>query len=390
MWLTILLLSCAPLRDYVPQGAVMGTDERAVFSTVTSQPHSTGAPQTELPVIPFTVFGLHYKKDIVLQTNDPMVDMLEVVMVEVPTDEKEDGQAWFAKTSNRNGTQTLFSEHAEIMTWLPGVNAPRKVLGDAFELSHSTTDSKETIHLQFPLEDGRVLRASSQFRSEAPHPRKTNSSTFNHSQDIAMALLEISAKDTRISASITLDEKPVPLKNILGIVPVKAFLEQTQGGITTASMTIHDGGDSEFHIRRPATGGQWEIPGEQVCQIESSNLRCVDALSSTTYRFEQGGLVEAVVHQWSGEQVFRLQLNAPLPNLSLRFEGQVERGFVADIGQLQGAGTGIIQAQWEDSILVVEIRPEAPHWFAARPMRSTIQFGTAGDYTLETVRIDPL
>jgi hypothetical protein len=155
-------------------------------------------------------------------------------------------------------------------------------------------------------------------------------------------------------------------------------------------MTIYDGGDSEFHIRRPATGGQWEIPGEQVCQIESSNLRCVDPLSSTLYRFEQGGLVEAVVHQWSGEQVFRLQLNAPLPNLSIKFEGQVERRFVADIGQIQGAGTGIIQAQWKDSKLVVEIRPEAPHWFAARPMRSTIQFGTAGDYTLETVRIDPL
>ena len=390
MWFTILLLSCTSFRDYVPQGPVMPPHERAVFSTPKTEPQRVGTPQTELPVIPFTVFGLHYKKDIVLQTNDPLVDMLEVVMVEVPTEEKEGGQAWFAKTSNRRGIQRLFSNHSEIMTWLPSINAPRTVLGDAFRLSHSTTESQETIHLEFPLEDGRILRASSRFQTEAPQPKKTNSSTFNHSQDIAMALLEVSAKDTRINASITLDDQPIPLKKVFGIVPVKAFLEQTQGGITTASMSIHDGGGSEVHIRRPAQGGQWEIPGEQVCQIESSNVRCVDSLSSATYRFEHGGLVDAVVHQWSGEQVFRIELNAPLPNLSLRFTGKIERRFVADIGQIQGAGTGVIQAHWEDEKLVIDIRPEAPHWFAARPMRSIIKFGATGDYSLETVRIDPL
>lgn len=382
MWFIILLTSCAPLRDYLPQGAAINPRQASEFLVTAPRVEPTSPALTDLPVLPFTVFGLHYSMDFILQSDDAEVDMLEIVMVEVPANLAENGQAWFAKTSNKDGVQSLFSDQIEITTWLPGVMAPRFALPDRFHLSTTTSQGKVQVDLEFPLPSGRILRATSQAKSVPKQAKKTNSSTFNHSQDIAMALLEVSAKDTSGSAALWLDDVPIALKKVLGVIPIKAFLNQTQGGITTAQLSAHRAGAQTVHFERPQFG-------TESCEEIADSLVCKNPLTTTTYRFEQGGLIEAVVQQWSLEPVFRLTLNAPLPDCSRKFSGLVERRFVADVGALKGAGVGTLQAQWQGEELHITIRGQKPRWFAARPMRSILRFNKTGGYHLETVRIDP-
>jgi hypothetical protein len=340
------------------------------------------------PVLPFAVFGLHYDKDVVIQTNDPSVDMLEIIMLKVPPHIAEGGEVWFAKTSAEGGVQSLFSHLPEMATWMPGVNAPRFPMPEEFSVGFLAGDQEEEINLQFPLPDGRELHAYARFSTDPPHPRKTNSSTFNHSQDVAMALLEVSAKDIHIQASLSIGGQAQPLKRALGLIPIKAYLEQTQGGITTASMRVEAINESHIRLIRPLPGDTWAVPGEEVCDIEEQKLICRGPLATTTYHFHDGGLASAVVHQWSGEEVFRIQLDSPLPNLAKAFKGMQKRRFVADVGALKGAGIGEISAEKRGDTVIVNIHPEAPRWFAERPMRSTIHFHQDGSYSLSTVRVD--
>jgi hypothetical protein len=383
MWFTILLTSCAPLRDYMPQGAAVNPRQASAFLVTAPRVAPTGPALTDLPVLPFTVFGLRYSMDFILQSDEAAVDMLEIVMVEVPADLAENGEAWFAKTSNQDGVQSLFSNHQEIATWLPGLMAPRFALPERFHLSTARTQGKTQVAVEFPLPDGRILRATSQAKSAPKRAKKTNSSTFNHSQDIAMALLEVAAKDASGSAALWLDGEPIALKKVLGVIPIKAFLKQTQGGISTAQLNVHRSGDQGVELERSQFG-------IESCEEKTDRLVCENPLTTTTYRFQQGGLVEAVVQQWSLEPVFRLTFNAPLPDLSRKFDGLVDRRFVADVGALKGAGIGTLQAQWLGEELRITIRGQKPRWFAARPMQSTLRFNKTGGYSLETVRIDPL
>jgi len=340
-------------------------------------------------VLPFSVFGLHYNKDIVLQSNDPSVEMLEIVMLEVPPEMAQSGQIWFAKISDRGGEQRLFSNSPEIETWFPELNAPRHAQEMDFLVVHSQEQTAEQVDLSLYLPDGRRLRATARYSGQPKRPKKTNSSTFNHSQDIAMALLEVSAKDTKIEASMSLAGERLPLKKVLGLIPIKAFLEQTQGGIATSSVKVHASGNAEIHLSRPIAGDSWTIPGDQVCEIGEELVRCDNLLTKTIYFFQDGGLDYATVQSWTGDEVFRLKLDSPLPDLSRPFAGELTRRFVADVGTIKGAGVGQIHAMWKDGEVIIDIRPEAPRWFASRPMRSTIRFDQEGGYSLSTIRIAP-
>ena len=145
MWLTIFLTGCASIGDYIPQDAVLSPAARADFGSELRGRPALRQKQSHAPVLPFTVFGLRYDKDIVLQSKDPSVDMLEIVMLEVPSDIAASGQFWFAKVSEQGGEQSLFSYSPEIETCFPEINAPRQAQETGFLVMHEQQEDEENV-----------------------------------------------------------------------------------------------------------------------------------------------------------------------------------------------------------------------------------------------------
>ena len=383
MWLTFFFLGCGGLRDYIPQDAVLSPAARAAFHSDLPDPTASGKPTSSVPVLPFTVFGLKYTHDIVLQTEDPSLNMLELILLEVPTHLSKSGETWLVKSSDIHGVQQLYGYHSELLDWMPEINVARHTNSDLIVTSWPEADSRK-VELSFRASDGRTVEATVEAPLHAKPAKKRNSSTFNHSKSVASALLDVSKRSNRVSASLRFNGVEQRFKKILGIVPVKALLEQSQGGFTSASMHVEENPSGGVRIQRPIPESDWAVPGQQSCINEAQWLVCEGQLTQASYRFFEGGLVEAKVDNWKGERMFHLRLEAPLPDLRVPFEGQQVRRFVADVGGLDGAGTGTIQAYWEGKKVIVNIEPRAPAWFAARPMKSEIQFNATGGYTLST------
>ena len=383
MWLTFFFLGCGGLRDYIPQDAVLTPAARAAFHSDLPDPTASGKPKSTVPVLPFTVFGLKYKHDIVLQTDDASLNMLELILLDVPNHVSKSGETWLVKSSDIYGVQQLYGYHSEMRDWMPEINVARHTNAGLSVVSWPEADRRK-IELKFRASDGRQVSAIVNAPLNAKPAKKRNSSTFNHSKNIASALLDVSKKSSQISADLRFDGATQDFKKVLGLVPVKALLEQSQGGFTSASMKVETSPTGEVLIQRPLTGEHWASPGTQTCSSQGQQLSCEGPLTKTSYHFFEGGLVEAKVHNWKGERMFQLRLDAPLPDLSVKFEGTISREFVADVGGLDGAGIGTIRAYWQDDKVFVDIEPRAPSWFSDRPMQSQIQFLETGGYTLST------
>ena len=383
MWLTFFFLGCGGLRDYIPQDAVLSPAARAAFHSDLPDPTASGKSTNTVPVLPFTVFGVKYKHDIVLQTEDPSLNMLELILLEVPSHLSKSGETWLVKSSDIYGEQQLYGYHSELRKWMPEINVARHS-NASLSVTSWPEANRRKVELSFRAADGRKVEATVDAPLNAKPAKRRNSSTFNHSKTIASALLDVSKKSSRVSAELRFNGIEQRFKKVLGIVPVKVLLEQTQGGVTSASMRVEENPAGGVLIQRPLPETTWAVPGKQSCQIEEQWLVCKEQLSKVSYRFFQGGLVEAKVHNWRGERMFHLRLETPLPDLSVKFEGRQTRRFVADVGGLDGAGTGTVQAYWEGQKVMVDIEPRAPSWFADRPMQSEINFIETGGYTLST------
>ena len=373
MWLTILMTACSSVGDYLPRGPVLNAGERAEFHH--SADLQTSALNAHSPVLPFQVFGLEYPRDVVLEVEHPSVSMLEIASLDLP----EEKSIWIAKIATPDGEQILVSDREEVTQWLPEINAQRMHQPDTFSVSESPDG---TLSLELMLPNGDTLQATAVL-SPVRTPSKTNSSTFNHSEAIAMAVLEVSGKRIGIDATMRINQQPVPPSKVFGVIPVKALLRQTQGGISTSDIEVHPEG-SELHLIRPDS---WAVPGVQTCIHEAGTVSCPGELSTAYYRYSKGGFFEAEVIDFRQRSLFKMTLNEPLPPLDGSFEGIHSRTFMVNVGQLPAAGHGELILAREKESVTLDIRPQAPTWFAERPMQSRLLFSSEGAYRLETIRM---
>lgn len=374
MWLTIFVTACAGLGDYLPEGPVLSARDMQEFASPSaSEPALFG----DTPVLPLQIFGVRYERDLVLETNHPQVTMLEVASLEIPGQE----EIWIAKIADEEGTQSLVSHREEILSWMPEVDAPRSHQPTSFSVSEEASGRLE-VNLLLP--SGEALEAVAKLKP-LKRPRRTNSSTFNHSQHIALAILEVSGKRIGLQASLAISGKPQSFRRVFGLIPVKALLEQTQGGVVTADIEVSRSGDS-LELLRPES---WSVPGLQICAIARQEVVCPGSLGSTHYRFIRDGFSAAEVIGPRGERRFMLQLDEPLPPITPDLEGEHRRKFAVNIGGIQGAGHGVLvlRGASDGESIHLGLYPEAPRWFAARPMESLIDFHPDGGYRLQTHRI---
>jgi hypothetical protein len=304
------------------------------------------APTPDVPRLPLLLFGIHYDTDLVVVSDHPVWTMHEYALVRIGGEE-----VWFAKDSDGEGVQTITSSRPDLAHVLPEVGVPRHIA----PMKVTDLSSGEMLNVKLEYTSPRGEAVEVHFRGPRPTEGtegRRNSSTMNHSRQVASVVLDVSGKELG-SATISFDGVPARIERLAG-VPIAASLVQTQGGfalphLTQTGLNITHGGDDW-----PTSASQdWGWDGELL------------TFEGTTYRFD-GGLAEAWVEQ-DGREVAHLTLTGPLPPVP--WDGEpVERLFRVDVnGQQHGVGRIRVDGN------VLCIAPDAPRWFAERPMQVVLQ-----------------
>jgi hypothetical protein len=195
-----------------------------------------------------------------------------------------------------------------------------------------------------------------------------NGNTMGHSRASVAALLDLSLFRIGGRARVTIDGRPRALHRLLGVLPEAYVLAQTQGGFAIADFTEHaqEGG---FALVRDAPG--WPTRSHESWEVRGDRVRR-EGYTALTYEMPGGELRRAWVEQ-SGRQVARAVFSPPLPDLRRRFDGVLTGRFTVDVGEIRGNGVGTWRARWDGEKAVLEVQPQAPAWFADRPMTTTVQ-----------------
>jgi len=377
----VLMAGCA-VRNYLPRGPALspeGMDEwlRADTAPVTY----TGEARVPYPVPPFQVFALKYDEVFVLESENPVWSMHEYARVSL------DGRpVWLINESDKAGVQTVTADLPDIRGWYPEIPVPRH--RSPVEVQDDSGPGRFSVSLRYRDPAGQDTRVS----LESPRPpepaRKRNGSTFNHSAGTLSALLDIPARQEHgTRAAIWFGGNPARVRRVLGLFPVRALLVQTQAGFAAASMRIAPAAAGWITVERPVPGTAWPSSSMETWRARPHRLSYTRKTGSWDYLLEDGGVAAAEVYQ-AGVQgpLFRVLLSAPLPDLSRPFQGPVRRRFAA-LMDGQCLGYGRMEA-WTDAQggACLDILPEAPRWFARRPLRTVVRFqGETAD--VETRRL---
>jgi len=357
---------------YVPGGPVLQGDgidrwlaeARAPFS----QPVRGGSP---IPAPPFQLFALHYLEDIVVETKHPRWQMHEYARVALG-----DREVWLAKDSDNDGVQTISVDLEEPGAWLPEIPVPRR------REPVQVDDRSDARHLDVSIRYRNPAgeRVEVDFRAPRP-PRATplrNGSTFEHSQAVLAAVLDIPAQQlTGVRCSVRFDGRERRLDRAFGLLPIKVLLRQTQAGFVEASMRLSPE-DGAVAVQRPIPGTRWGTRGSETWSLvrtraDEQVTTADNGITTTTSTWRDGGLAHAwIAETTGGRDLVELRLSAPLPDLSRPFDGLVVRRFALMMST--GAhGAGEVRCRRQGDEALVDVVPQAPFWFARRPLRTRVR-----------------
>jgi hypothetical protein len=340
----------------------------------------TGDSLSPHPVLPFQVFGLYYDLDLVIVTRNTGWDMHEYARIQTPS-----GPIWMAKDSRPDGVQTIVSDAAALESLIAEVPVPR--IPASVEVIDHTQGDEVDVTLSYSNPDG--VATVVHFTGHIPEkpPRLRNGSTMGHSRQAVAAVLDLERFGTRNRAKVTMNGDTVPIKRMLGVLPMLYTLYQAQGGFAVSSWETA-GDESSFVLTRPgsdmswdpATGKEgWPTTRSEVWTVEGGRVVGDFGLNRYEYQFEDRELHSVRVEQFGRDiPVFELFLQPALPDLSRPFTGQAQSRFRMDINGQRGHGKGTIIATWNDDQVELQIIPEAPWWLADRPMHGVILFPADG------------
>jgi hypothetical protein len=364
----LFLSACAGLKNYIPAGPPLSEAARTAWLGTPAAPTGQG-PSVGVPVPPLQLFAVHYDADIVIEPVHPTWQMHELARVSV------DGRSvWMAKDSDHDGVQTVTADLPDLDTWMPEVPVPRRQ-GEV-QVEETSTPSTLDVDIAWPTSEGQRAAVSFHATPPARDERKRNTSTFNHSQQAASVVLDVRRKALGgVKATVSYDGAPHRIRRVLGLVPVKALLVQTQGGVAAASFAARPG-DGVLQLERPFPGEPWPTRATESWswsgEAGSGTLSWSAFGATHVLDFVDGGLAGARVELDALDLPgFELELSAPLPDITRPFAGVVVRNFAVRVnGQPHGHGT--VTAACDGDVTTVDLVPTAPWWFAERPVRSTI------------------
>ena len=311
-------------------------------------------PRSNFPIIPFQVFALTYENDIVIETNHPVFSMHEFAQIDF-----NGKKIWIAKDSIADGTQTLSVPERSLLMLAPEIDIPRRYT--QFLVQDDSNADSIDLKLKYKnhLNEFTELCFHSDKFSEKDEQYKRNGSTFNHSQKSVSALLDISHKKLNVTASVSYNGINYGIRKILGIIPVKALLRQTQAGFATGEF-IQKKLNNQIQIKRQnGIKEDWSY--------QKNILSYKNELSKFEYHYNDDKELTGVRVISKKTEVFSLLLSAPLPDFQRRFSGEVIRNFIVKVNGLH-QGIGMIKAKWNDNYCEIHILPTRPFWFKARPV----------------------
>jgi len=362
-----LLSGCAHL---IPTGKVV--DEERFLGPAEAPVEASREPRVPFPVLPFSVWGLHFDEELVLELVDhPTWRMLEVVRVEVGGEE-----VWFSLDSHRCGRQWVaVDDRSEpIAAGFPAPSYRSDLKAQRFR------DAGWTRYTA-----GWTMRAGERIEIEArarrPLWRTTlrNGNTMNHSQETALALIDLERLRPAL-ATVTIDgveQKTSVLSRGLLVQAAAGLMEQRRviGAAGEGAVAREEQGDEVVYERTDVPGG--------------FDLVARRPTSTETWRFvEHGGGQHAqqVRIEQEGREVFRLRFNPPLADVrSIPDTERISR-VVASVNGRPGYMSGEVHIGpgGDAGDVVIRVLPRAPRWARARPARSVVSFGDDSTVSVDT------
>ena len=386
MFLVPLLAGCS-LKTVLPGTAVMNAHEVTQHEAIKpSGVAYTGEPRTPFPIFALQPFGLQYAVDVVIVSDHSDWSMHEYARLDTPQ-----GSFWIAKDSDPSGRQTIVADIPNLTSWLPEIPAPR------FERPVSVDDRSSgddiDVCLKYDNPKGQIVRACASGTMPKRPPPKRNGNTMGHSRDVVAAVLDIDRfRLFNTKGSIQIDEENTRVDRVLGLVPFRSLLRQTQAGLATANFRI-SGDEQGFTLTRPSPlRPEWPTHGSETWDFTSSTATYDNGIVAFSHHFSNRELTKMTVQQHGvPNQTFELVIHPALPDLSRPFSGLAQSTFVMNVNGQRGHGTGVITAQWTaDNTVTVSMRPTAPSWLTDRPMVSTVQYNDNGsvDVFVDRVPVD--
>ena len=380
----------------LPRGSVLRPGERfdqfaadRLSGVSYSQAEELPAPFPLLPVMPF---GLTYELDLVFMTKHPSWNMHEYALIRTSA-----GLVWLLKDA-REGTmeQTIIASVDGIDDWMPEVPVRRRQ--QPITVDAQLGADRIVVDIDYTNWDGDRTEVHYAGRFPTTRQRKRNGSTMRHSQNQLMAVLDLSHQDLG-RGHVNIGGVTQAPARVFG-VPVRAALQQTQGGLVTGQW-LQRAAHGGFTTRFGGSDGPsrpWSVDRQGArSALGRTGVGCVWAVQDDPdrqlgFRFLEGpdGALELrELRAWQKGQAaagFSMQLSPALPDLRKRFAGEVTSRWVGDVaGQLAHAhGTAV--ARWTDDGPELELRPTAPWWVWDRPMRTTLR-PTLDGVAVSVVRI---
>lgn len=378
----LLLLAGCGLKHILPGPPVVtGADRAAYDEFQSSGVQYTDTPPTGPLVLPVQAWGLRYALDVVLETTHPDWIMHEYARVDLPaTDGSPARSLWIAKDADTAFVQTITSDVPDIRAWLPEIPVPRHP-GSLVVTDASVGDSAD-LRFQYenPHGDAVDVHYAGPLPTKPSAPR--NGNTMGHSQASLAALLDIHLYQPGGDASVTIGGEPQRIRKLFGLYPMKFLLAQTQGGFAIADFVEHDAAATGqgFSVTRPGGADAWPTEGEERwTDAPDGWVERVGPVTTLRYRFVGGELERVEVEQAGLEfPVVRAVFQPALPDLRRAFSGEARSRFVVDVAGQEGHGTGTTVARWEGDEAVLDMIPDAPSWFADRPMQTRVTSTGAG------------
>ncbi len=364
-----LFLTACGLKSLLPEGPVLDAGARAAFVVRPSGAAYRGPAQVDFPVLPVIVWGAAYDLDLVLVSEHPEWNMHEYARLQTP-----DGPLWLAKDARESTmAQSVVADLPDVQDVLPELPIERRA--SPVEVVDRSTDAQIDLELRYRNIDGKPVEI--RYRGKWPEGalRRRNGNTMGHSRDSVLAALDIPQRQLGQEASVRIDGEDVKMERILGLVPFRLALVQTQGGLATGTLRqepLEGGGFTTVHAPGggPAVRRAWRVARTDG-HVEAQQ---VSTLRSLAYRFrltDDGAheLVSARVEQWARDvPVTQVVFSPALPDLARPFDGTVRARFVIDVNGQPGHATGLVEAWWEEGEPRVQVLPEAPSWTTDRPL----------------------
>ena len=374
------------LSCMMPAGPVMTPGDRfARFGLDrTSGASYSASAQIDLgaPIIPMMPFGLSYELDIIFMSQHPSWNMHEYALIKTSA-----GLLWLAKDAREGSMeQTIIAGVDDIDDWMPEVPVQRR--HQAFEVIEAIGPDSVELSFDFVNWDGE--RTEVYFEGAFPRSArpKRNGSTMGHSAGQLMAVLDLPFQNLGRKGHIDIGGQRQKLARIFGI-PVRAALQQTQGGLVTGSWlqrTSEAGFVTDFAARSgrviPRSWSLSEVAPSLAPSARGGTGPSVYATQqdpdrTLTARFLVSGeaLELKELSAWQSTQSaagFRVQFDPALPDLRREFSGVVQSAWVGDVAGQGSHARGQVQARWTEQGPEVTLLPEAPWWVWDRPMRTRV------------------